>query len=152
MTTPLAVGRHLLEVRAEPIELAPLVAAASAPAWGAVASFVGSVRSPNHGNTVHYIDYEGYEPMMIAEMGRLVEEVAARHAVGRCVIVHRLGRLRPGEVSLAVVVASAHRAAALRACEELVEGLKARLPVWKYEVDASGGTYVAGRADAGPTL
>lgn len=152
MTAPAALERYRFDVVEVPIELGELLAQAADPAWGARASFVGSVRSPNRGATVHHIDYEGYRAMMLAEMRRLADEVAARHALGRCVIVHRLGRLQPGEVSLAVVVASPHRQDALQACEALVEGLKARLPVWKYEVDDAGGTFVAGRSDAGPTL
>ncbi|MEJ2291713.1 MAG: molybdenum cofactor biosynthesis protein MoaE [Deinococcales bacterium] len=142
----------LLVVHSSPIDAAALLSDVGEPAWGARASFLGSVRSPNRGAVVHYIDYEGYEAMMVAEMRRLADEVRSRHDIGRVAIVHRLGRLVPGEVSLAVVVASPHRHAALRACEELVEGLKARLPVWKYEVDDAGGAFVGGRTEAGPTL
>jgi molybdopterin synthase catalytic subunit len=142
----------LLLVVSEPVAPAALLREAADPACGAVASFLGSVRSPNQGEVVHHIDYEGYAPMMVGEMERLSVEARSRHALGRVVIVHRLGRLRAGEVSLAVVVASPHRHAALQACAELVEGLKARLPVWKYEVGPAGGSFVPGRSDAGPTL
>lgn len=134
------------------IDVAALLRAATAPAFGAVASFLGSVRSPNAGDTVRHIDYEGYEAMMRSEMRRLTVEVRSRHALGRVLVAHRLGRLYPGDVSLAVVVSSAHRAEALAALEALVEGLKARLPVWKYEVGTSGERFVPGRSDAGPTL
>ncbi|MEJ2667386.1 MAG: molybdenum cofactor biosynthesis protein MoaE [Deinococcales bacterium] len=136
----------------EAIDVAALLHAAAAPAFGAVASFLGSVRSPNAGDTVRHIDYEGYEAMMRAEMQRLTAEIRSRHTLGRVFVAHRLGRLHPGDVSLAVVVSSAHRGEALAALEALVEGLKARLPVWKYEVSASGERFVAGRSDAGPTL
>ena len=152
MTAPGVQPPDLLVVASEPIEPATLLQEASAPANGAVASFLGSVRSPNRGEVVHHIDYEGYAPMMVGEMERLAAETRARHSLGRVVVVHRLGRLSAGDVSLAVVVSSAHRHAALQACAEIVEGLKARLPVWKYEVSASGGSFVPGRTDAGPTL
>lgn len=152
MSRPAAAAGHRFEVVRDAIDVAELLREASAPAWGAVASFLGSVRSPNRGAQVEHIDYEGYEAMMRAEMARLADEVGSGRDLGRCLIVHRLGRLRPGEISLAVVVASPHRADALQACQELVEGLKARLPVWKFEVGEAGGAYVAGRSDAGPTL
>jgi len=147
-----SVHRDVVLVTFDPIDAGELLAEVDDPACGARSSFLGSVRSPNRGTVVRHIDYEGYEAMMIAEMRRLVTEVRSMHELGRLVIAHRLGRLAPGEVSLAVVVASPHRGDALAACEELVEGLKARLPVWKYEVDAAGGAFVEGRAEAGPTL
>lgn len=148
----LASRRDDLLVGTDPIDAGALLRAASAPAHGAVVSFLGSVRSPNAGAEVAHIDYEGYESMMLAEMRRLVDALRARHALGRVIVAHRLGRLRPGEVSMAVVVASAHRGDALAAVAELVEALKARLPVWKYEVGRGGEGFVAGRSDAGPTL
>ena len=152
MSEAVPVDRDLLLVTSAPIDAPRLLTEIGDPASGARASFLGSVRSPNRGAVVRHIDYEGYEAMMVAEMRRLVSEVRSRHTLGRLAIVHRLGRLTPGEVSLAVVVGSPHRQAAFRACEELVEGLKARMPVWKYEVDDSGGAFVGGRAEAGPTL
>lgn len=152
MTSPEGRSPDLLLVASEAIEAAALLDEASAAAYGAVASFLGSVRSPNRGETVSHIDYEGYTPMMVREMERLVADARSQHALGRVVVVHRLGRLGPGDISLAVVVSSPHRHAALRACADIVEGLKARLPVWKFEVSASGGSFVPGRTDGGPTL
>lgn len=135
-----------------PIDVAALQRRAAAPAWGAVVTFLGSVRSPNAGAQVDHIDYEGYEGMMLAEMRRIAAELRQRYALGRVLVAHRLGRLCPGEVSLAAVVASAHRADAFAALGDLVEALKARLPVWKYEVGGAGEGFVAGRSEAGPTL
>ncbi len=152
MTEPEGRLPDLLLVASEPIQPGTLLEEASAPAYGAVASFLGSVRSPNRSEIVQHIDYEGYAPMMVGEMERLAADARSRHALGRVVVVHRLGRLSAGDISLAVVVSSAHRHAALQACAEIVEGLKARLPVWKYEVNGSGASFVPGRADAGPTL
>lgn len=139
-------------VGAAPIDVGALQRAAAGPGWGATVTFLGSVRSPNAGTEVDHIDYEGYEGMMLAEMRRIASELRGRYALGRVLVAHRLGRLGPGEVSLAAVVASEHRAEAFAALGDLVEALKARLPVWKYEVGAAGEGFVAGRNDAGPTL
>lgn len=142
----------ILELTHERLEVQPLVDALTEPACGAVATFLGSVRSPNHGKTVEYIDYQGYEAMIVGEMQRLVEELRSRYDVARIAIVHRLGKLAPAEVSLAIVVSSAHRRPALEACQEALELVKARLPIWKYEVGPDDAGYVAGRAEAAPTL
>lgn len=150
--SPAATSRDILELTRERLEVGGLVAAVTEPACGAVASFLGSVRSPNHGKLVEYIDYQGYDAMAEAELRRIASELRARHELGRIAIVHRLGRLAPGEVSLAIVVASAHRGAALDACREALELVKARLPIWKYEVGPGEAGYVAGRTEAGPTL
>lgn len=147
-----ATERDILELTYDRLDVQPLVDALTEPACGAVATFLGSVRSPNHGKTVQYIDYQGYEAMIVGEMRRLVEELRARHEVARIAIVHRLGRLEPAEVSLAIVVSSAHRRPALEACQEALELVKARLPIWKYEVGTDEAGYVPGRSEAGPTL
>lgn len=152
MSPPLAAAAGVVAVTLEPIDPAQLLASVGSPACGAVASFLGSVRSPNRGQPVLHIDYEGYEAMMVAEMERLVQDLRARFEVGPVAIAHRLGRLRPGEIGLAVAVASAHRGAALEACADLVESLKTRLPVWKYEVGPERSSFVEGRTEAGPTL
>lgn len=142
----------ILEVTYEVVDVQRLVDELTEPACGAVAAFLGSVRSPNHGKTVDYIDYQGYDSMIVSEMRRLVEELRARYDIVRVAIVHRLGRLAPAEVSLAIVVSSAHRRPALDACQEALELVKSRLPVWKYEVGPDAAGFVPGRAEAGPTL
>ena len=79
-------------------------------------------------------------------------EVDELHGPTRWAMQHRLGRLEPGTVSLAVVVATPHRAAAFAACELAVEECKRRLPVWKLEVTDAGSGFVAGSSTAAPTL
>lgn len=124
----------------------------SDPRYGALASFVGTVRSPNLGHSVHYIDYQGYESMMYSQMQRIASELRQRHQIGAVLIAHRLGRLYPGEASIAIVVASVHRREALLACQEAIERVKALLPVWKYEVTDARAHWVAGNAEAAETL
>ena len=134
------------------LDIAHLTALAVAPEWGAVASFLGTVRSPNLGQTVRHIDYEGYETMILGQMKRAAEELRARAELGHVVIAHRLGRLRPGEASVAIVVSSRHRREALAACSNLIDRLKELLPVWKYEVADESEGWVAGSAAAAETL
>jgi molybdopterin synthase catalytic subunit len=126
-----------------------LVASASC---GAVASFIGTVRSPNKGQVVQHIDYEGYEGMILAQMRVVVNELRDRYDLGGLVIGHRLGRLLPGEASIAIVVASRHRKDALEACHACIDRCKELLPVWKREVTKSGEVWVEGSSVASEVL
>lgn len=125
---------------------------ATANAWGAQASFVGTVRSPNAGQVVQYIDYQGYNAMILRQMHVTTQELRRQFELGKVIIVHRLGRLFPGDASILIVIASAHRRDALAACSACIDLCKVRLPVWKYEVTAEGAHWVAGSSDAAPTL
>lgn len=142
----------LYRIGNEPIELVALLAALEEPSLGGVAVFLGRVRSPNAGAQVRYLEYEGYEELALRTFAQIAEQLRARHGPSRYAMQHRLGRLAPGEVSLAVLVATPHRAAAFAACAEAVEECKRRLPVWKLEVTERGSHYVAGNATAAPTL
>jgi MoaE-MoaD fusion protein len=135
------------------LDLAGLVSSVSAPAYGAVATFVGTVRSPNAGVIVAYIDYEGYEGMIQTQMCLIANEARARNALGRIALAHRLGRLGPGEASIMIAVSSAHRREALSACRYLIDRSKELLPVWKYEVaEGSEGGWVKGVSTASKPL
>ena len=125
---------------------------ATANAWGAQASFVGTVRSPNAGHLIKHIDYQGYDAMIVTQMQGIAHELRSQFALGKIVIVHRLGRLFPGDASIVIVIASPHRREALAACSACIDLCKVRLPVWKYEVTADGAHWVTGNSDAAPTL
>ncbi len=142
---------HFFVTEAE-LLLAPYQALVSAPEYGAVTSFVGTVRSPNRGQSVRYIDYQGYDAMMYAQMKVLSDELRARFDVGGVVIAHRLGRLEPGDASIVIVVSSPHRRAALEACHAAIDRAKELLPVWKYEVTDESATWVQGSSQAAEPL
>lgn len=105
----------------------------AADAYGAQASFVGTVRSPNKGLIVTSIDYQGYEAMMLKQMDVIAQMLRDSFDLGVVVIAHRLGVLKPQEASVAIVISSPHRPDALKACAESIELIKERLPVWKLE-------------------
>ena len=112
--------------------------------YGAVASFLGTVRSPNAGEVVQYIDYEGYESMIYTQMKVVTNLLRERFDLGHIVLAHRLGRLQPAEASIAIVISSKHRKEALLACHEGINLAKERLPVWKHEITDSGSSWVKG--------
>ena len=134
------------------LDLAHLHALAVADPYGAVASFVGTVRSPNLGQEVEYIDYEGYEAMILTQMKVVAGEMRERFELGKIVVSHRLGRLRASEASIAIVISSKHRRAALEATHACIDRIKELLPVWKREVSAQGEVWVEGSSTSGETL
>ncbi|WP_407569175.1 molybdenum cofactor biosynthesis protein MoaE [Deinococcus altitudinis] len=116
------------------------------PGYGAQAYFVGTVRSPNLGKVVEYIEYEGYAPMAEKVMREAADRARERHGELNAYIQHRTGRLTPGQASILIGVGSPHRRAALEACDFLIEHLKVVLPVWKLEGDEDGEHWVKGQA------
>ncbi len=125
-------------ISATPIDAAALVRGVSGPGEGAVLLFLGTVRNHNRDRRVERLDYEAFAPMARKELAAICEEAAGSFGLAGVSAVHRTGRLAPGEASLGVAVASAHRDAAYRGSRWIVEEIKRRLPVWKREAYADG--------------
>lgn len=126
----------------EPIDTAALQA--TSPTDGALCLFVGVVRNHNAGRPVVYLEYEAYEEMALAQMEALEDETRKRWLISGVRIVHRLGRIEIGEASVAVAVASAHRAEAFEACRHAIDTLKRTAPIWKKEFYADGAVWLEG--------
>jgi molybdopterin synthase catalytic subunit len=126
------------------MDTAALLAASRAATDGAVVSFDGVVRNNTRGRQTLWLDYEAYEPMALRQMDLLATQAMERYGVRQITMVHRLGRLEIGETAVLIVVASAHRAAALDACRWLIDTLKAQVPIWKRETFADGAVWGAG--------
>jgi molybdopterin synthase catalytic subunit len=120
-----------------------VVALVSGPAFGAVVTFFGSVRDNSRGQRVRYLEYEAYRPLAEREMERICLEAERRWSVVSA-IEHRLGRVDIGEASVAIAVASAHRADAFEACRWLMDSLKADVPIWKKEYFDTGSRWIEG--------
>jgi len=119
-------------------------ASRSTPADGAVCLFVGVVRNENQGRPVLHLEYEAYEEMALPLLEEIAAETARRYPVTGVRLVHRLGRLGVGEVSVAVAVSSPHRAEAFAACRFAIDNLKAKVPIWKKEFYADGSAWLDG--------
>lgn len=117
---------------------------APTPADGASCTFVGVVRDENAGRRVRFLEYEAYEEMALGQMQELAAEARRRWPLGDVRLVHRLGRLEIGEASVAVAVASPHRAEAFEACRFLIDALKKQVPIWKKEHFEGGAVWVEG--------
>jgi molybdopterin synthase catalytic subunit len=120
----------------EPIDLASLQQ--TMPRDGALCLFVGVVRNENGGRSVLRLEYEAYEEMALPLMREIAAETHRRFPVTLVRLVHRLGTLEIGEPSVAVAVASPHRAEAFAACRFAIDTLKTQVPIWKKELYADG--------------
>lgn len=110
---------------------------------GAVVSFSGICRGAEGGAPIAALTLEHYPGMAEAEIGRHVEEALARWPLTGVTVIHRVGRLLPGDNIVLVLAASAHRQAAFAAAEFLMDYLKANAPFWKREEGADGTSWVA---------
>lgn len=126
------------EVTAVPLSLDEHIALVSGSRHGAVATFLGVVRDhdPSVAGTVTHLEYSAH-PDAAATLASIVAGVEARHDAV-VAASHRIGLLAVGEAALVVAAASAHREQAFAACREVVEEIKATLPVWKREILADG--------------
>ena len=113
---------------------------------GAIASFVGLARDMNEGSGVAAMTLEHYPGMTEKALAALVEDAASRWILLDATVIHRVGRLLPGDSIVLVAVASSHRSEAFAACEFIMDYLKTRAPFWKKEETAEGERWVEARA------
>jgi molybdopterin synthase catalytic subunit len=111
---------------------------------GAAVVFEGVVRNQTRGRRTLYLDYEAYEPMAVQELQKLATEALQKFQVRDVGVVHRLGRLEIGEISVLIVVASAHRGPAFDACRWIIDTLKKTVPIWKKEYFEDGAVWADG--------
>ncbi len=128
----------MIQVTEKPIDVQQVIETASNLGAGAVNVFIGTVRNSAVDKKVVRLEYEAYEPMAIAEIGKVVEEASHRWPILNYAISHRVGILQPGEVAVVVAVATAHRKASFEACQYIIDEVKAKAPIWKKEVFENG--------------
>jgi molybdopterin synthase catalytic subunit len=114
---------------------------------GAVVTFSGICRGPEGGDATTALTLEHYPGMAEAEIARHADEAMTRWPLTGLTIVHRVGRILPGENIMVVLTASAHRQAAFQAAEFLMDYLKAHAPFWKREETADGAGWIAAKTD-----
>jgi len=112
---------------------------------GGVASFIGLVRDMAGGAAIGAMMLEHYPGMTEKKLAEIESEACRRWPLDASLIIHRYGRLEPGERIVLVVTASAHREAALASCAFLIDWLKTEAPFWKLEETETGGKWVEAR-------
>jgi molybdopterin synthase catalytic subunit len=107
---------------------------------GAVASFVGIARSERGQTTA--LELEAYPGFTEPEIGKMVDAASARFSLDDALVIHRHGKIGPGEPIVMVATAAAHRREAFEACDYLMDYLKSRAPFWKKEYGPAGARWV----------
>jgi molybdopterin synthase catalytic subunit len=113
---------------------------------GAVVTFTGICRGDEAGDPIASLTLEHYPDMAEVEIGRHVEEARSRWKLYGVTVIHRFGRMTPGENIVLVVTASSHRPDAFAAAEFLMDYLKTRAPFWKQVERAGGNNWVEARS------
>ena len=130
----------MIQLTHEPIDYHALTERVRRHDCGAVVTFLGTVREMTDGRQTIALDYEAYPGMAESKLAEVEAETRERWPVGDMIMVHRLGHLELGDVSVAVAVSCPHRAQAFEACRYAIDRLKEVVPVWKKENWADGST------------
>jgi molybdopterin synthase catalytic subunit len=141
--TKSSLGRQVAIVR-QAIDTSTVLSRIKRGEDGAAVVFEGVVRNQTRSRKTLYLDYEAYEEMALQQMEGLADQAMQQFKVRDVALVHRLGRLEIGEISVLIVVASAHRAAAFDACRWLIDTLKRTVPIWKKEHFEDGAVWADG--------
>jgi molybdopterin synthase catalytic subunit len=135
------------------IDYHALADAVRSPRCGAAVLFLGTVRELTGEQVTVFLDYEAYGPMAERKLAEIEADVRRRWVVGDVAIVHRLGRLEVGEVSVALAVSCPHRREAFEAGQYAIDALKSLAPIWKREnAPGGGGGWVHQSAGSGGSL
>jgi molybdopterin synthase catalytic subunit len=133
----------LFAIVEEPIDVGGIISAAQRPDCGAISTFLGTTRVDEaDGSMVEYLEYEAYRPMAEKKLAEIGAEIETRWDVREVSVVHRTGRVDPGEPSVVIVVAAPRRGAAFEASRYAIERVKEIVPIWKREVWSDGYVWV----------
>ena len=123
---------RMAEVRSAALSVDEVLTAVNDPQAGGIALFAGVVRDHDHGRDVQRLSYSAH-PTAAAELRRVCEKIAADFDVTAIAAVHRVGDLAIGDLAVVLAVSCPHRSEAFSACRELIDLLKASVPIWKHQ-------------------
>jgi molybdopterin synthase catalytic subunit len=135
-----------IRVQENPFDLGQEASAFSSKtsASGAVVTFTGIVRD-NARNSLDYMDIEHYPGMTESALRQIADDALTKWSLEDAMIIHRIGKMRAGEMIMMVATAARHRKDAFEAAEFLMDFLKSRAPFWKKEVSKDGSEWVDAR-------
>lgn len=135
---------RLLGLRDSALSLDEVIASVQRPSAGGIAVFLGMVRDHNQGQAVSVLEYEAYATMAEKELSAIADEIERELPGVTLAVLHRTGRLEVGDIAVICAASAAHRDEAFRACRELIERIKVRVPIWKREHGPDGVHWVDG--------
>lgn len=127
----------------EAIEMAELISEIGAEQDGAVVFFLGQARDHSRGMDVKYLEYQVYHEMAGKELEKVMHDAVINWKLSDCVVIHRYGRVFPGETSIAIGVSSSHRDEAYTASRYIIDTIKKTVPIWKKEFYSDGSSWVS---------
>lgn len=128
----------------QPLDVGSIVHGVRRDDCGALVTFEGTVRSPNHGHEVLALEYEAWEERVVAQMQVIATEVCAEHGLLAAVVVHRVGRVEVGQPAVVAAAVGVHRGAAFLGAEALIGRVKDEAWIWKKEIRSSGEIWIEG--------
>ena len=137
----------MVSISSNVIDVSAILGSLYTPHSGAVDCFIGTVRNHSRGKRVKAIEYSAYIPMAQQQMAHIESEMRRKWALHNVALVHRVGLMQVGEISVITAVSSAHRAEAFEACRFAIERIKADVPIWKKEFFEEGQGWVVGQHD-----
>ena len=136
---------RLFEIAEGPISLDDVAQRVLAPERGGVTVFAGTVRGITGELQTDYLEYEAYPEMAEDSFAAIAGEAQVRWPdISAIAVVHRVGRLEVGDVSIVIAVAAAHRANIFDACHYVIDRIKQISPIWKKEVGPDGTAWIEG--------
>ena len=132
----------VVDVRESALSIDEVVKNVTRPGAGGIAVFSGIVRDESEGRAVTRLDYSAYAGMAKREMRKIVDEIESEMGGVRVSAIHRVGQLGVGDSAIVCAASAPHRDEAFRACRELIDRIKSRVPIWKREWGPGGAAWV----------
>ena len=130
------------DIRETALDVNEAIGHVSRAGAGGISVFVGVVRDESEGRAVTRLDYSAYASMAKKEMERIAEEIEREIEGARVCAIHRIGTLGVGDAAIVCAASAPHRGEAFKACRELIDRIKARVPIWKREWGPHGAAWV----------
>jgi len=138
-----AVDRIRIAIQHEDFDIGQLIEEARERSSGAIVTFDGIVRDDG----IEVMELEAYEEYAVRELRQLAEKAVGQYNLHAVTVIHRVGSLKVGDNIVAIVVSAGHRREAFLGCEEILEGIKAGVPIWKKEHRESSSVRPPGQGD-----
>ena len=132
------------KLQSETIDVAMLLSQCTNPSDGAVVCFIGKPRNIDNDREVLYLEYETHESMAKKEIDAIMKKAIELYGIHDCIVVHRLGKVNIGEISIVIVVTSMHRKDAYDASQYIINEIKKTVPIWKKEYFVNGAQWKSG--------
>jgi len=131
-----------IKISSQQLKMQKCIDFVSDEACGGISVFIGTVRDSTNQKKVTLLSFSSYEPMAIKEMNKIAKKALADFDILKIAIHHAIGDLQIGEIPVIIAVSSAHREAAIKACEFAINTLKQTVPIWKKEHFIGGEVWI----------